>query len=103
MAAPRRLRNRFRRAAGSQARHGPADQFRQRLGQTILLGEGRGAALTGALFQPSGHSIQAQGIIPDIQVAQATRPMPCWRGLGADLVAIHRRGSPPKVPRSSLL
>jgi carboxyl-terminal processing protease len=41
--------------------------------QTIIpLGEGRGALrlTTARYFTPSGHSIQAQGIIPDIQVAQ---------------------------------
>ncbi len=41
--------------------------------QTILpLGEGGGALrlTTARYYTPSGHSIQAQGIIPDIQVAQ---------------------------------
>jgi carboxyl-terminal processing protease len=41
--------------------------------QTIIpLGEGRGALrlTTARYFTPSGHSIQAQGILPDIQVAQ---------------------------------
>jgi len=41
--------------------------------QTILpLGETRGALrlTTARYYTPSGHSIQAQGIIPDIQVAQ---------------------------------
>ena len=41
--------------------------------QTIIpLGEGRGALrlTTARYYTPSGHSIQAQGIIPDIQVAQ---------------------------------
>ncbi|HJS46144.1 MAG TPA: S41 family peptidase [Rhizomicrobium sp.] len=41
--------------------------------QTVLaLGEGRGALrlTTARYYTPSGHSIQAQGIIPDIQVAQ---------------------------------
>jgi len=41
--------------------------------QTIIpLGEGRGALrlTTARYFTPSGHSIQAQGIVPDIQVAQ---------------------------------
>ena len=41
--------------------------------QTILpLGEGRGALrlTTARYYTPSGHSIQAEGIIPDIQVAQ---------------------------------
>jgi carboxyl-terminal processing protease len=41
--------------------------------QTIIpLGEGGGALrlTTARYFTPSGHSIQAQGIIPDIQVAQ---------------------------------
>jgi carboxyl-terminal processing protease len=41
--------------------------------QTIIpLGDGRGALrlTTARYFTPSGHSIQAQGIIPDIQVAQ---------------------------------
>jgi carboxyl-terminal processing protease len=41
--------------------------------QTIIpLGEARGALrlTTARYFTPSGHSIQAQGIIPDIQVAQ---------------------------------
>jgi carboxyl-terminal processing protease len=38
----------------------------------IPLGEGRGALrlTTARYYTPSGHSIQAQGIIPDIQVAQ---------------------------------
>jgi len=41
--------------------------------QTVIpLGEGRGALrlTTARYYTPSGHSIQAQGIIPDIQVAQ---------------------------------
>jgi carboxyl-terminal processing protease len=41
--------------------------------QSILsLGEGRGALrlTTARYYTPSGHSIQAQGIIPDIRVAQ---------------------------------
>jgi carboxyl-terminal processing protease len=41
--------------------------------QTIIpLGEGGGALrlTTARYFTPSGHSIQAQGIVPDIQVAQ---------------------------------
>jgi carboxyl-terminal processing protease len=41
--------------------------------QTIIpLGDGRGALrlTTARYYTPSGHSIQAQGIIPDIQVAQ---------------------------------
>ena len=41
--------------------------------QTIIpLGEGGGALrlTTARYYTPSGHSIQAQGIIPDIQVAQ---------------------------------
>ncbi|MEO8301078.1 MAG: S41 family peptidase [Rhizomicrobium sp.] len=41
--------------------------------QTIVpLGEGRGALrlTTARYYTPSGHSIQAQGIVPDIQVAQ---------------------------------
>jgi len=41
--------------------------------QTILpLGEARGALrlTTARYYTPSGHSIQAQGIIPDLQVAQ---------------------------------
>ncbi len=41
--------------------------------QTIIpLGEGGGALrlTTARYFTPSGHSIQAQGIIPDIVVAQ---------------------------------
>src|SRR5580693_1790683 len=41
--------------------------------QTIIpLGEGRGALrlTTARYYTPSGHSIQAEGIIPDIQVAQ---------------------------------
>lgn len=41
--------------------------------QTIIpLGENRGALrlTTARYYTPSGHSIQAQGIIPDIQVAQ---------------------------------
>jgi carboxyl-terminal processing protease len=41
--------------------------------QTILpLGEGRGALrlTTARYYTPSGHSIQAEGIVPDIQVAQ---------------------------------
>ncbi len=41
--------------------------------QTIIpLGEARGALrlTTARYYTPSGHSIQAQGIIPDIQVAQ---------------------------------
>ena len=38
----------------------------------IPLGEGRGALrlTTARYFTPSGHSIQAQGITPDVQVAQ---------------------------------
>jgi carboxyl-terminal processing protease len=41
--------------------------------QTVLpLGEGRGALrlTTARYYTPSGHSIQAQGIIPDLQVSQ---------------------------------
>jgi carboxyl-terminal processing protease len=41
--------------------------------QTVLpLGDGRGALrlTTARYYTPSGHSIQAQGIIPDLQVAQ---------------------------------
>ena len=41
--------------------------------QTILpLGDGRGALrlTTARYYTPSGHSIQAEGIVPDIQVAQ---------------------------------
>jgi carboxyl-terminal processing protease len=41
--------------------------------QTVLpLGENRGALrlTTARYYTPSGHSIQAQGIIPDIKVAQ---------------------------------
>jgi carboxyl-terminal processing protease len=41
--------------------------------QTIIpLGQGGGALrlTTARYYTPSGHSIQAQGIIPDIQVAQ---------------------------------
>ena len=41
--------------------------------QTIIpLGEGRGALrlTTARYYTPSGHSIQAEGIVPDIQVAQ---------------------------------
>jgi carboxyl-terminal processing protease len=43
--------------------------------QTIIpLGEGRGALrlTTARYYTPSGHSIQAEGIIPDIQVAQGS-------------------------------
>jgi carboxyl-terminal processing protease len=43
--------------------------------QSILpLGEGKGALrlTTARYYTPSGHSIQAQGIIPDIRVAQGT-------------------------------
>src|SRR4029078_10071825 len=38
----------------------------------LPLGEGRGALrlTTARYYTPSGHSIQAQGIIPDLQVAQ---------------------------------
>ncbi|HKQ10067.1 MAG TPA: S41 family peptidase [Rhizomicrobium sp.] len=47
--------------------------------QTVLaLGEGRGALrlTTARYYTPSGHSIQAQGIIPDIQVAQGDEAGP---------------------------
>jgi carboxyl-terminal processing protease len=59
------------------------DQLRQRLGANRLaLGRSarRAAPDHGALLHPSGHSIQAQGIIPDLQVAQgdeASVPSSC--------------------------
>jgi carboxyl-terminal processing protease len=42
----------------------------------IPLGEGRGALrlTTARYFTPSGHSIQALGITPDVQVAQGNEP-----------------------------
>ena len=68
-------RDRLGRAAGPQARHPHGhDQLRQRLGADHHpAGAGRGALrlTTARYYTPSGHSIQAQGIIPDIVVEQA--------------------------------
>src|ERR1700749_1384539 len=63
----------------------------------IPLGENRGALrlTTARYYTPSGHSIQAQGIIPDIQVAQgdeASVPKPA-RPSAADLRG-HLAGEP---------
>ena len=56
--------------------------------QTIIpLGEGRGALrlTTARYFTPSGHSIQARGIIPDIRVAQGNESDRILRYSEADL------------------
>ena len=72
--------------------------------QTVLpLGEGRGALrlTTARYYTPSGHSIQAQGIIPDIQVAQgdeASLPK-ILRYSEADLQG-HLTGEPIPVKRA---
>ena len=67
----------------------------------IPLGEGRGALrlTTARYFTPSGHSIQAQGIIPDIQVAQGDEVSTAERYSEADLEG-HLAGEP--VPASRL-
>jgi carboxyl-terminal processing protease len=73
--------------------------------QTVLpLGEGRGALrlTTARYYTPSGHSIQAQGIIPDIQVAQgeeASVPK-LLRYSEADLQG-HLAGEPVPVKRAA--
>jgi carboxyl-terminal processing protease len=73
--------------------------------QTIIpLGEGRGALrlTTARYFTPSGHSIQAQGIVPDIQVAQgdeANVPK-LARGSEADLRG-HLSGEPVPAKRAN--
>jgi carboxyl-terminal processing protease len=65
--------------------------------QTIIpLGEGRGALrlTTARYYTPSGHSIQALGIIPDIQVAQGDEePTTSLRYSEADLQG-HLAGEP---------
>ena len=64
--------------------------------QTILpLGDGRGALrlTTARYYTPSGHSIQAQGIIPDIQVAQGDEVPKSERYSEADLQG-HLAGEP---------
>ena len=72
--------------------------------QTIIpLGEGRGALrlTTARYYTPSGHSIQAQGIIPDIQVAQGDEAaMPkLARPVEADLRGhLQASRSPPSAP-----
>jgi carboxyl-terminal processing protease len=73
--------------------------------QTIIpLGESRGALrlTTARYYTPSGHSIQAQGIVPDIQVAQgdeANVPK-LARPSEADLRG-HLSGEPVPVKRSN--
>jgi len=70
--------------------------------QSILpLGEGRGALrlTTARYYTPSGHSIQAQGIIPDIQVAQGDEVPKSLRYSEADLEG-HLAGEP--LPASRL-
>src|SRR5246127_5193570 len=62
--------------------------------QTIIpLGEGRGALrlTTARYYTPSGHSIQAEGIVPDIQVAQG------------DKANVPRRPRPSEADRRGLL
>jgi carboxyl-terminal processing protease len=65
--------------------------------QTIIpLGEARGALrlTTARYYTPSGHSIQALGIIPDIQVAQGDETVPkSLRYSEADLQG-HLAGEP---------
>jgi carboxyl-terminal processing protease len=73
--------------------------------QTVLpLGEGRGALrlTTARYYTPSGHSIQAQGIIPDIQVAQGdeTSLPRILRTSEADLQG-HLAGEPIPVKRAN--
>jgi carboxyl-terminal processing protease len=70
--------------------------------QTIIsLGDGRGALrlTTARYYTPSGHSIQAQGIIPDIQVAQGDEAPKSERYSEAGLLG-HLVGEP--VPASRL-
>ena len=73
--------------------------------QTVLpLGEGRGALrlTTARYYTPSGHSIQAQGIIPDLQVAQgdeASLPR-MFRYSEADLQG-HLAGEPVPAKRAN--
>ena len=72
--------------------------------QTILpLGEKRGALrlTTARYYTPSGHSIQAQGIVPDIQVAQGNETeMPkILRRSEADLEG-HLAGEPVSAKRA---
>ena len=72
--------------------------------QTILpLGEKRGALrlTTARYYTPSGHSIQAQGIVPDIQVAQGEETsMPrILRPSEADLKG-HLTGEPVSAKRA---
>ncbi|HTC83476.1 MAG TPA: S41 family peptidase [Rhizomicrobium sp.] len=73
--------------------------------QTVLpLGEGRGALrlTTARYYTPSGHSIQAQGIIPDLQVAQgdeASLPR-IFRYSEADLQG-HLAGEPVPTKRAN--
>ena len=70
--------------------------------QTIIpLGEGRGALrlTTARYYTPSGHSIQAQGIIPDIQVAQGDEVPKAERYSEADLQG-HLAGEP--IPAARL-
>ncbi len=64
--------------------------------QTIIpLGEGRGALrlTTARYYTPSGHSIQAEGIIPDIQVAQGDEAPKSERYSEAELLG-HLAGEP---------
>ena len=64
--------------------------------QTIIpLGDGRGALrlTTARYYTPSGHSIQALGIIPDIQVAQGDEVVTSLRYSEADLQG-HLAGEP---------
>jgi carboxyl-terminal processing protease len=64
--------------------------------QTIIpLGEARGALrlTTARYFTPSGHSIQALGIVPDIQVAQGDESPTSLRYSEADLQG-HLAGEP---------
>ena len=73
--------------------------------QTIIpLGQGGGALrlTTARYYTPSGHSIQAQGIVPDIQVAQGDEsavPKLLQRGSEADLRG-HLAGEP--VPKQRI-
>jgi carboxyl-terminal processing protease len=70
--------------------------------QTIIpLGERRGALrlTTARYYTPSGHSIQALGIVPDIQVAQGDEVVSSLRYSEADLQG-HLAGEP--VPSARL-
>ncbi|HKU65384.1 MAG TPA: S41 family peptidase [Rhizomicrobium sp.] len=72
--------------------------------QTVLaLGEGRGALrlTTARYYTPSGHSIQAQGIIPDIQVAQGDEASPQILRYSEAVLQGHLAGEPVAAKRAN--